>query len=165
MNKKREASQEYLEKQKRQREITKKYLLRAFRADKRINNKIEQKNSLNDLAARITSTQSKIPPSGTKNVHKIQDTIVKIIALEEEIDSDIDILVDLKSELTHLFKKIDNTKYQTLLESRYLNFQKWERIAVDMDYSIRHTYEVHDEALDICYNLIFKNRNKEISNK
>ena len=38
-------------------------------------------------------------------------------------------------------------RYQLLLEKRYLCFMPWEKIAVDMGYSIQHIYRLHDWAL------------------
>ena len=33
------------------------------------------------------------------------------------------------------------------MEKRYLCFLSWEKIAVDMHYSIQHIYRMHDTAL------------------
>lgn len=137
-----------------QQKKAKDYLSQAYRIDTRINSKIEQVNSLHSLATKATSTLSDIPPSGTRNVHRMEDIIAKIISLESEINADIDELVDLKRNITKLIKKIDNTEYQTLLELRYLTFKKWEEIAVEMSRSIRSTYDLHDEALEQCSNYI-----------
>ena len=38
-------------------------------------------------------------------------------------------------------------EYQIILEQRYLCFKSWEQIAVDMGYSIQHTFRLHDAAL------------------
>ena len=73
--------------------------------------------------------------------------VVKIIDLQNEINHDIDELVDLKREITRRVKSIPNTEYQFLLEKRYLCFMPWEKIAVDMGYSIQHIYRFHDWAL------------------
>ena len=56
-------------------------------------------------------------------------------------------LVDLKREITRRVKSIPNDEYQLLLEKRYLCFMPWEKIAVDMGYSIQHIYRLHDWAL------------------
>ncbi len=72
---------------------------------------------------------------------------MKIMELEEEINRDIDRLVDLKTDITHLIKKLDSHEYQILLEQRYLCFKSWEQISVDLGYSIQHTFRLHDEAL------------------
>ena len=77
----------------------------------------------------------------------MENTICKIIDLQDEINKDIDRLVDLKTQIVTTIKNIENYEYQTLLERRYLCFYTWEQIAVDMDYSIQHIYRLRDKAL------------------
>ena len=77
----------------------------------------------------------------------MENTICKIIDLQDEINKDIDRLVDLKTQIATTIKNIENYEYQTLLEKRYLCFYTWEQIAVDMDYSIQHIYRLRDKAL------------------
>ena len=77
----------------------------------------------------------------------MEDTILKIITLQEEINSDIDVLVDLKKEIMTIIKKVENSEYLTLLENRYLSFLSWEKIAVEMKYSIQQVYRKRTEAL------------------
>ena len=67
--------------------------------------------------------------------------------LEDEINHDIDELVDLKTDITHLIKSLDSHEYQIILEQRYLCFKSWEKISVDLGYSIQHTFRLHDAAL------------------
>ena len=53
----------------------KEYLTQAYRIDQRINSKLEQVSSLRDLSTKATSTFSDVPPSGTRNVHRMEDVI------------------------------------------------------------------------------------------
>ena len=129
---------------KQQTEI-KEYLSQAFRIDQRIQSKMEQVASLNDLATRATATYSDMPGSETRNLHRMEDAILSIIELE--INEDICKLVQMKKDIVHKIKAVQNTEYQTLLELRYLCFKSWEQIAVDMGYSIQHIYRLHDWAL------------------
>lgn len=128
----------------------KEYLAQAYRIDQRINSKLEQIVSLRELATKATSTLSDTPPSGTRNVHSMEDTITKMIDLEDEINKDIDTLVDLKIEFVSIIKKIGNPEHQTLLELRYLCFKTWEQIAVDMGYDLRYIHKIHNRALENC---------------
>lgn len=125
----------------------KEYLNQAHRLDQRINSKLEQIDSLHALATKATVTYSDMPRNPNKGRSKIEETVIKIMELEEEINRDIDRLVDLKTDITHLIKKLDSHEYQILLEQRYLCFKSWELISVDMGYSIQHTFRLHDEAL------------------
>lgn len=126
----------------------KEYLGQAYRLDQRINSKLEQVASLNELATKCTSTLTGMPRNPNRGTSTMADAIGKIIDLQAEINRDIDRLVDLKREMVKLIKAVDNTEYQTLLELRYLCFKTWEQIAVDMGYNVRHVYRLHDEAVE-----------------
>lgn len=121
----------------------KEYLSQAYRLDQRINSKIEQVSSLHDLATKATSTLSDMPGNSTRNTHRMEDIIVKIVDLESEINGEIDRLVDLKTDMIRIINEVDNSEEQTLLELRYLCFKTWEQIAVDMGYSVENIYRLH----------------------
>ena len=125
----------------------KEFLNQAHRLDQRINSKLEQIASLHDLATKATVTYSDMPRNPNKGKSKVEEIVVKIMGLEEEINKDIDTLVELKADITHLIKKLDSHEYQIILEQRYLCFKSWEQISVDMGYSIQHMFRLHDEAL------------------
>ena len=130
------------------------YLRQAYRLDQRINSKLEQVASLNELATKCTSTLTGMPRNPNRGTSTMADAVAKIVDLQAEINRDIDRLVDLKREMVRLIKAVDNTEYQTLLELRYLCFKTWEQIAVDLNYSIHHLYKLHNAALDICDRLL-----------
>jgi len=124
------------------------YLSQAYRIDHRINSKLEQIQSLRALSTKATATLSDTPQSkGTRNIHSMEDIIVKMIDLESEINTDLNRLIDLKHEIITVVKCVDNPEYQTLLELRYLCFKTWEEIAVEISWSIRQVYYMHGEAL------------------
>ncbi|WP_307992274.1 hypothetical protein [uncultured Clostridium sp.] len=132
----------------------KEYLSQAYRIDQRINSKLEQIVSLRALATKATSTLSDTPPSGTRNVHSMEDTIAKMVDLENEINLDIDALVNIKQEVVTTIKKVDNQEYQTLLELRYLCFKSWEQIAMEIGYDLRWIYRLHQRALAVVKDII-----------
>ena len=125
------------------------YLGQAFRLDQRINSKIEQVRSLNDLAAKCTSTLTGMPGNPNRGKDSIGDIIAKIVDLQEEINKDIDALVDLKAEIYSVIRAIDNVECQTLLELRYLSFMRWEEIAVHLNYGMENVYRLHRKALNL----------------
>jgi len=133
---------------------TKVYLSQAYRIDQRINSKLEQVQSLRELATKATATLADSPVSGTRNVHSMSDIIDKMIDLEAEINADIDRLVDLKREIVTLIKRVENPEHQTLLELRYLCFKSWEQIAVTMNYTSRNVFKMHDQALEKLESLL-----------
>jgi DNA-directed RNA polymerase specialized sigma subunit len=127
---------------------TKKYLGQAYRLDQRINSKLEQVASLNELATKCTSALTGMPRDPSHGTSTMADAVAKIVDLQAEINRDIDRLIDLKREMVRLIKTVDNIEHQTLLELRYLCFKTWEQIAVDMGYNVRHVYRLHDEAIE-----------------
>ena len=125
----------------------KEYLSQAYRLDKRIDSKIEQLKSLNFLATKCTSTLSDMPKSQSISNSRLEDTVVKIVDLQEEINRDIDSLVDLKRDIVRTIKSVQNPEYQIILELRYLCFKTWEEIAVQMNCSIDNVSKIRKNAL------------------
>ena len=126
----------------------KEYLSQARFLDIRIKSKIQQIESLNDLATSCTAVISDMPRNPNRGGTKMADAVMKIIDLQEEIKKDMNELVELKREIMGVIKSVSNIEYQTLLEKRYLCFLSWEKIAVELGYSIQHTYRMHDAALE-----------------
>ena len=126
----------------------KEYLSQAKFLDQRINSKIQQVAAVNDLATKATSTLTGMPRNPNHATSTMEEAITKIIDLQAEINRDIDTLVDLKRDLSATIKAVGNTEYQTVLEKRYLCFQSWEQIAVEMGYDLRWLYRIHGKALD-----------------
>ncbi|AHM57665.1 hypothetical protein EAL2_808p01600 (plasmid) [Peptoclostridium acidaminophilum DSM 3953] len=128
---------------------TREYLNQSYKLEKRINSKLDQISTLRAMAENISSTISDVPPSGTRNVSRTQDIIIKIIGLENEINDDIDSLIEVKHEIMHAIKGVDNIDCQLLLEMRYLSYHTWEQIAVDLGYCMDNVFKLHRRALDM----------------
>ncbi len=125
----------------------KEYLSQSLRLNQRINSKLEQIQSLRELATKCTSIITGMPRNPNHGGSTMAAALMKIVDLETELQNDVNRLVDLKEEIMTVVKAVDNIECQTLLELRYLCFKSWEQIAVDMGYNVRHIYRLHDEAL------------------
>ena len=136
----------------------KEYLKQAYWADQRINSKLNQLASLKDMATKATSTLGTEPVSGTRNVQRMADTIDNIIALENEINDDIDHLVDLKRDVMKTLSKVQDTNCLMLLELRYLSFKSWEDIAAEMHYGSRWVHILHSKGLSVVEKILEKNK-------
>lgn len=132
----------------------KEYMEQARYLDMQINSKIEQVRTLNELATKVTTVYSDMPHSPNRNTGRMEETIAKIIDLEHEIDRDIDALVDLKQEIIHIVNSIESAEYRTILEMRYLQFKKWEQIALSMSTNLRWVYRMHGRALNEIQQII-----------
>lgn len=125
----------------------KEYLSQAFTLDQRINSKLEQVASLRELATKATASIHTERVSGTKQRSPMENTLVKLIELEHEINADIDRLVDLKCEIIDFINQVENPNYRLLLELRYISGNTWEEIADKMQYDLRWIYRLHGKAL------------------
>jgi len=132
----------------------KEYLGQAYRLDQRIDAKIAQVATLNELATKCTATLTGMPRNPNHGSSTMADCVAKIIDLQAEINHDIDCLVDLKREIVTIIKAVENVEYQTLLEKRYLCFMNWEQIAVDMHYSGKWVLKLHERALEVVTDIM-----------
>ena len=71
-----------------------------------------------------------------------------------QVDAQIDKLIDIKQEIAAVIAEVPDTTLRTLLTKRYLNFEKWEKIAVDLNYSWRQVMRLHGQALRAAEPLI-----------
>ena len=71
-----------------------------------------------------------------------------------QVDAQIDKLIDIKQEIAAVITEVPDTTLRTLLTKRYLNFEKWEKIAVDLNYSWRQVMRLHGQALRAAEPLI-----------
>ena len=125
----------------------KEYLSQAMYIDQRINSKLEQVMTLRETATKATATLTDMPRSDSPNLQSMENTIVKIVDLENEINWDIDRLVDLKAEVRQLIAALENPEQQLILELRYLCFKQWSAIMEEMGISETSMYRIHGEAL------------------
>jgi hypothetical protein len=126
----------------------KEFLMRANRIDTCINTKLDQVSSLRELACKATSTLSGTPPGGSRDAHRMEDIIAKMIDLENEINSDIDELVDVKKQVMAVIKRVPGAELRSLLEMKYLCNRTWEDIADALDYGLRQINRMHGCALE-----------------
>ena len=126
----------------------KNYLMKAYRIDTRINKKLEQLTSLNELACKATTVISDMPGSPNRNVHKTEDVIIKILDLQEEIKKEMEGLVDLKRQILDSISKVEDSQLRTLLELRYISYLTWEQIAEEMNFGIDNVFKLNRKALD-----------------
>lgn len=126
----------------------KEYLSQAIWLDQMIDSKLEQLSILKSLSMKVTSSFTKEKISGGSiEVSKMENTIVKVIDLENEINGDIDRLVDLKRDIQKTINQMDDINQQLLLELRYLNAKGWDDIATQMGYDPRTVFRIHGKAL------------------
>lgn len=112
--------------------------------------KIEIQN-LRDNANRITPAYS-MAPGGGGNEQRIENAMAKIIDIENNIKQDIEIQLLTVDEIHCLMAMVDDPLLKLLLHKRYILYEKWEKIAVDLNYSWKQVHRLHNKALNIIVN-------------
>lgn len=138
----------------------KEYLGQAYRLDQRINSKLQQVEYLRSLTQKVTVSYGVEPVSHTRDVTSLQNTIIRLMEAEEEINRQIDELVDLKIDIGKVIERVRNESYRMILEKRYLCFLPWDQIASDMHYSRRWTLTKHERAVEVVDKLL---RDREVN--
>ena len=107
-------------------------------------------DTVNTLRSSLTSQSYKLKPdkvqtSGPKDT--LGGTIVKIMSLEDNINTRIDELVQQKADAMRRIQNVPDQDQQNILIARYVNMEKWEKIAVELNFSIAQIYRIHGAAL------------------
>lgn len=107
-------------------------------------------DTVNTLRSGLTSQSYELKPdkvqtSGPKDT--LGETIAKIMSLEDDINTRIDELVKQKADAMRRIQNVPDQDQQNILIARYVNGEKWEKIAVDLNFSIAQIYRIHGAAL------------------
>lgn len=125
----------------------KEYLQQAFKADRKIKLDIEKLSAMKSaLYGKSVDYSSDGSSSGTNENHT-EIAIAKIIDYESQINAEIDGLIDKRLEIESSINQIKDETLREILTRRYLLYQKWELIAVKMNYNVQWIYKLHGRAL------------------
>jgi DNA-directed RNA polymerase specialized sigma24 family protein len=127
----------------------KEYLAQAYHLDHRISAKLEQVEALRSLTQRVTVSYGREPVSHTRNISSMEDSIIRLMEAENALNRTIDALVEMKMDIAQCIDAVPNHDCQLLLEKRYLCFQSWEQIAIDMQCTVRWVHILHGRALRV----------------
>lgn len=127
----------------------KEYLQQLQRLDTVINQKIKEACDLR-LKARsiggIDYSKEKVQTSSSGDAPFVK-LIGRIAELEAEINAEIDAFVDKKHKIINQIQVLKNRKHIEVLYKRYVEFKRFEVVAVEMGYTYQYTRELHGYAL------------------
>lgn len=128
----------------------KEFLNQGYHIKARVQAKEERIDSWQQIAESITA-----PIRGDGGVQhspskKIENCAVNIVDLQNEIKAEIAELVQVEREIGRFIKAapLDETD-RFILELRYLNYKKWEEIAVELNYAYRWIMRRHKRAIAV----------------
>ena len=127
----------------------KEYMAEADRLHRRIERKENEIRTLRASAEGMMGAgNNDMPKSDSKNLHKMESAVCKIIALQEEV-SGIRLELDtLMNSMRERINAINNYDVQDLLIKRYIEFKPWKIVANELYISERQAYYLHREALE-----------------
>lgn len=134
----------------------KEYLKSIKRADAIINEKLKELDQLRGMRYKITQTLKPVVSSGGGSRGGFTDASDGLIDLEREIDRDIDHFVDLKREAGALLARLENPKHYQVLHRHYIQFESFEKIAVDIENTYRNVCYLHGRALQAFQKVLDK---------
>ena len=123
----------------------KEFLMMAWKIDKRIESRIEERERLEAklTTGRITNLSGM--PRGGK--YDWTDAVSSVIRITDSINFDIQRLCTVKRLVNDAIDAVEDMRYRRVLELRYRNYMSWERIAEEMTYDPRWVQELHGRAL------------------
>ncbi len=126
---------------------SKEFLDQGYRIDVMIDAKVEQIANLRNMLTKLNPEMTDMPKNPNRGTSKVEDTIVKIVSLEEEVNRDVDRLIDIKDKIMKAIDAVPDKQERTLLTLRYLNYKTWEEIAFKLNCSVRYVHVIHSRAL------------------
>lgn len=100
------------------------------------------------VAESITTTIKPVAAFSSMPSKKVEDCVCNIIELQEEIQEEINSLAQVERDIESAIKQgpLDDTD-RLIMEARYLNYMKWEEIAVALNYAYRWVLRRHGRAI------------------
>lgn len=124
----------------------KKEYLNGYREAKRREKRILEQIQRLRLDKMFPCLQNDDMPHG-HNQSDLSDYAVKMDELMEELKKERLQAVEEYNEIYKTISRLESENEKEVLVRRYINGDKWEEIAVKMNYGYRHIHKIHGSAL------------------
>lgn len=122
------------------------YLMRYLDSKRRAKAILDEIRNLEDLATKVTVTFNDMPGGGGAD-DQLGAIVSHIIDLKADMVTQAKTIKAEQQIVQAVIDAVDDPDQRHLLRLRYINGYKWERVAVEMNYSFRHTLRIHGAAL------------------
>ncbi len=130
------------------------FLQQAYMLEQQIQTKLTQISALRSLAETMRSYTGNEPVSHSRNVTSLEDSVIKILEQEQELNNEIDRMVDLKREIQDVISEVKDLNYRLVLEKRHLCFESFPRIGEEMGHTDRWAQQKHMAALRVVQQIL-----------
>lgn len=126
----------------------KEYLKQIEALDIKIRQKQDQLECLKETAGGNAAIRyDKLNVQITVASDMMERNVLRMVELEEKIWADKLKMETLKDQIIDQIQSLEDERYIDLLFRRYVKYQKFEQIALDMSYDYVYIRELHGEAL------------------
>lgn len=126
----------------------KEYLKQIEALDIKIRQKQDQLDCLRETAGGNAAIRyDKLNVQITVAPDMMERNVLRMVELEEKIWADKLKMETLKDQIIDQIQSLEDERYIDLLFRRYVKYQKFEQIALDMSYDYVYIRELHVEAL------------------
>ena len=125
------------------------YLCQAYRLDQKIDSNIREVWYLRKMMGSISSPAlgDRVQTSRSGEAPFVR-SVEKIMALEERINAEIDVLVSLKAQMREVIAAVADTDERMVLSYRYIHNLTWEQISDELNESVSTVKRRHRSALE-----------------
>lgn len=121
------------------------YLRQAYKLDRRLQ---REQMKLEKLRSAIEYRSPSFEGAGGHGSgDKIGSAVTNIIERGQRVDELTALYTAKYEEIENTIKALHDDVLEEVLELRYLDYMKWEKIALHMNYTERRVLQLHGEAL------------------
>ena len=127
--------------------LTHEKLKRIKFLDKEIDAQLRELENLRSIMGSVKGVdyaKDRVQTSQAADVYTLVD---KMMDLESGINAKIDRLVELKREVHKEIAELKSPQDRIILQLRYVELKSWNRIAHELNYSLRYIYKLHGQVL------------------
>lgn len=122
------------------------YLRSAWYYQKKADFLNEKIMVLRSKATKMTTSFQDVPSFGGFEDHK-QQIIADMVDLEREYGKSMMMCRNKAKEIEFVIGLLENHQEKIVLEMRYLHYDNWLDIAINLNYSVQMIYKIHGRAL------------------
>ena len=122
------------------------YLRSAWYYQKKADFLNEKIMVLRSKATKMTTSFQDVPTFGGFADHR-QQVIAEMVDLEREYGKSMMMCRNKAKEIEFVIGLLENHQEKLVLEMRYLHYDNWLDIAINLNYSVQMIYKIHGRAL------------------
>lgn len=135
----------------------KEWLNQAYRMQEQISCIKKEMNMLQEMAEYITPIYENREDGKSSNISDRTATIaIEIADKQREYEQELQEYIEAIDRVKTIISQVCCEDERLLLRKRYLDFERWEQIALELNYSLSYIFEIHRSAIKKVHEIIGK---------